>query len=632
MSVTAGDFKRELRELDQRLSIARSEGENDVIENLEKRRIRLSCAFTQCRKRKTLTEEDLSTDLQDYDDLISMTEKSGQSEELIPLLKTREQISVTLDEFRKLAKRMKGESPSAQPSSMPSERPSTQPSSMSSESSRAQPSSMPSATPGTPQVSSSSGSDTFISSGSSSASSGSSSASIKKDEALSLKKSVLVKIAVRVSPDFTDEVVDSNVDSQEKRLIQWFLNAKDMSNDVHWSLDSTSYIASNHSRHDGYSSSQAFRDLCASLQVHDGEYGVICIAFSQLNRIGVQASELKTIERKLQACCKKSDVVVYCLDALGKNLNASAEVVGTKYRTLQEISEKYSHMNPGKMGHCRKEDLDRLTSITNSANKIYNEMLRGGKLPPTLTQGVKNGQQFIEQIAGTTVENCVKKLKELVKSVEKEEVDAFGAAKELIALYKETDSTEYHLATTRSSPDPSSIHIGDVQIWQGSLVQAFINENELHKTKLIVCPFKGESRYSVDERAATLMLSICTMKVTKLLLSTWNRITADHSLGKIFLEVCKMRNVSIINVLNFGFVAKDHSVRADHTGYATTDFLIKADKQRLDEVAKNNSEYDKSMEELPVTEMGNIMFSHLDRDEIELFSYESMLISKCKKG
>ena len=100
------------------------------------------------------------------------------------------------------------------------------------------------------------------------------------------------------------------------------------------------------------------------------------------------------------------------------------------------------------------------------------------------------------------------KLKELVKSMEKEEVNAFRAAEELTALYKETDTTEYHLATTRSSRDfkfretdlqSSSIHIDDVQIWQGSLVhQAFINKNEHDKTNLIVCPFRGESRYSLD--------------------------------------------------------------------------------------------------------------------------------------
>ena len=83
--------------------------------------------------------------------------------------------------------------------------------------------------------------------------------------------------------------------------------------------------------------------------------------------------------------------------------------------------------------------------------------------------------------------------------------------------------------------------------------------------------------------------------------------------------------------MNIGFVAKDHLDRADNTGYATTEFLIEADKQRLiDEVAKNNSVYDSSMEELPITEMGNIMFSHLDKDEMELFSFDSMLISNCK--
>eukprot|EP00956_Cyclotella_meneghiniana_P025713 scaffold54222_cov65-Cyclotella_meneghiniana.AAC.4 len=192
------------------------------------------------------------------------------------------------------------------------------------------------------------------------------------------------------------------------------------------------------------------------------------------NPIGVKSSELKTIKRKFQACCKKLDVIVYCLDALSKNLHALAEVVGTKYHILQEISEKYSHRNPGKMGHCRKEDLDRITSITKSAHKIHKEMMRGGKLPPTLTQGVRrNRQQFIEQIAGSTLENCVMKLKELVKSMKKEEVDAFRAAEELTALYKETDTTEYHLATTRSSRDfkfrqtdlqSSSIHINDFQI------------------------------------------------------------------------------------------------------------------------------------------------------------------------
>ena len=127
------------------------------------------------------------------------------------------------------------------------------------------------------------------------------------------------------------------------------------------------------------------------------------------------------------------------------------------------------------------------------------------------------------------------------------------------------------------------------------------------------------------------MLAICTKKITKLLVSSWNRITANHGLGKIFLEVCRMRKVTIVNVLNIGFVAKDHLDRADNTGYATTEFLIEADKQRLiDEVAKNNSVYDSSMEELPITEMGNIMFSHLDKDEMELFSFDSMLISNCK--
>lgn len=262
-------------------------------------------------------------------------------------------------------------------------------------------------------------------------------------------------------------------------MIQWFLHARNECNGVHWSLDSTAYVAKKHSRHDGYSSSDAFRDLCGSLQVDDGKYDIICILFSEINRIGVKSNDIKTIKRKLQNCCTKSDVNVYCLDVFGKSLEAVADIVREKNRVDKEIVEKYDNKNPGKMGRCSEEDLERINSITRSAHMIHNEMMREGVLPPMLAQGVRYGREFIKEITESTLNRCTEKVKKLIDAIQKDEFDTLCAAEELSSLCKVTYMTEYHLATTRSSPNSSiesaSAHIEEVAIWQGSLIQAFSN-------------------------------------------------------------------------------------------------------------------------------------------------------------
>lgn len=82
--------------------------------------------------------------------------------------------------------------------------------------------------------------------------------------------------------------------------------------------------------------------------------------------------------------------------------------------------------------------------------------------------------------------------------------------------------------------------------------------------------------------------------------------------------------------MNLGYIAQDHTKKADDTGYATTEILINADKQRRDEVKNNNDVYASNKDELPITEMEIVMFSHMDEDEGSFFlSRVRLLVTLC---
>lgn len=54
-----------------------------------------------------MTTEELTSEIQDLDERISITKMSGESDDLAALFKKRHQISSTLVEYNKLAKRLK---------------------------------------------------------------------------------------------------------------------------------------------------------------------------------------------------------------------------------------------------------------------------------------------------------------------------------------------------------------------------------------------------------------------------------------------------------------------------------------------------------------------------------------------
>ena len=405
-------------------------------------------------------------------------------------------------------------------------------------------------------------------------------------------------------------------------------------------------IAEEHSRHEGFVTSDACEHLIDQITQYHKQFDIVIPLFTDTLRMGVKKEHTTELKNKLS---KFPNVSLLTLNEAGKDLEKVAEFIEEKFETKYAIGEVASAIDAGKNLHRSDKSQKMAKKIKAKREKIKAKVEQTGQLDDRVLAALKAGEslcEFDDDTKDLLVE-CVQSIdqdatEENIKhNVDKWKfhVSTFVNVNEevrehlenLVIIYTRTTPTDhlfeddemdeedvrgrkYIKYTPSKSPKKKPIPLHQAS----GCFAAMDCVNEDRDEKLTNAAFLNDfrkARTTIRRDGIIRAMIMISLGAKALVMNNMNRAGGRLAQNKLLIGLCQSTDTEIILADNIGETKEPLEDGREPSCYKTATDVAEAEAKRKQALEEATERCVKKIEELPVTFSGCKLFDGLSEDQ-----------------
>ena len=402
------------------------------------------------------------------------------------------------------------------------------------------------------------------------------------------------------------------------------------------------YMASHKSRHEGFTDTDAWKQLKQHLldnrEDYAKKYDEIIILFSDAIRIGVKEAHITSLESQLADI--SDNIHVLTLEEGGKNLKEVGVENETRSNEKSDIGKESSHMNAGKR-LLRSPTSDEIQNHVDTRRiELKKEATESGKFDDATVAAIERGKGYKgaqnrntpkvllkllkrikEDDSDDNVEKCAKKWEKHVLRFERWPTNLPKESVENICMFRTSPSYD-ELSDFDEEGELGSgrAYIDNVSVSQAAGVRATMeivgNECDgVNISNAAVLSERGKSRNTKTYSAIMNVMIVIPYGRTKgLWVDTSNRLSGLFEYLRLIQKTCTSKRCPVFLAKNIGQAKRENlpTDGSDPGWNVTFSDVMEADRERVKQHSEKTKKRNENIARLPVTFAGCKIFASLD--------------------